>query len=133
MAFGQQSGPPAPAKQLAKITQLLEQAGYSSLREARHPLDLTQRQANGKFTRDEATELIDRLLAEAEESGGDDLDQPTPAASAPATGAGVHGAGAIDRAARRLADRQAELVAALPADTLADELVRRGWMCMPPD
>jgi hypothetical protein len=37
-----------------------------------------------------------------------------------------------DQAARRVAERQAEVVAGLPDELLADELVRRGWMCMPP-
>jgi hypothetical protein len=103
MAFGQQSGPPSSAKQVAEITQLLEAAGYTSLREARHPFDLTQRQANGKFTQGEAAELIDRLQAAADEAEVD---------AGPAVSAGV--------------------LTAIPAEALADELVRRGWMCVPP-
>ena len=63
MAFGQQSGPPASAKQVSEIESLLERAGFSSLREARHIYGLTQRQAGGRFTRTEADELIARLLA----------------------------------------------------------------------
>ena len=54
MAFGQQTGPPASAKQVDEIAPLLEQAGYASFREARHIFGLTQRQASGKFTQDEA-------------------------------------------------------------------------------
>ena len=38
---------------------------------------------------------------------------------------------AAERAAKRQANRQAETVAALPDDVLADELVRRGWVCIP--
>src|SRR4051794_33907988 len=56
MAFGQQSGPPASTKEVAQLEALLDEAGYSSFREARHIYGLTQRQATGKFTRPEATE-----------------------------------------------------------------------------
>ncbi len=63
MAFGQASGPPASNKQVDELISLLEAAGLGTLREARYRLGLTQRQAGGKFTRDEASELIDRLNA----------------------------------------------------------------------
>ncbi len=66
MAFGQAAGPPASAKQLAALAALLTEAGYASFREARHPFGLTQRQANGKFTQDEAVALVERLEAAAE-------------------------------------------------------------------
>ena len=33
-------------------------AGFETFREARYPMDFTQRQAGGKFTRDEADEFI---------------------------------------------------------------------------
>ena len=62
MAFGQASGPPASAKQIAYLASLLKDAGYETFREARHPFGLTQRQAGGKFTTSEASHLIDRLL-----------------------------------------------------------------------
>lgn len=61
MAFGQQSGPPASARQVQELLALLQDAGQTDFRDARGPLGFTQRQAAGKFTRDEATELIDRL------------------------------------------------------------------------
>ena len=135
MGFGQQSGPPSSAKQVAEIADLLEQAGFASLREARHPYGLSQRQANGKFTRGEADELIGRLQAELDSAELDsagpgdpaeapEVTRPTRAPAAPTVAAG--------RGARREADRQAEAVAALSDEVLADELVRRGWMCMPP-
>ena len=121
MAFGQQSGPPANAKQVAEIESLLERAGYSSLREARHIYGLTQRQAGGRFTRNEADELIARLLA-----GEGELDSEQAAAAVDAIVV------ADQRASRRAAQKQDELLAAVPDDALADELVRRGWICMPP-
>ncbi len=111
MAFGQASGPPAPARQLAELTELLAAHGYASFKEARHPLDLTQRQAAGRFTGPEATELIERLSAAAEVRGVDVEDGPP-------TG--------------RERERQEELVVGLAADVLATELTNRGWCCIPP-
>jgi hypothetical protein len=61
MAFGQQSGPPASAKQVRDILELLQAAGHTDFRDARGPMGFTQRQAAGKFTRDEADELIGQL------------------------------------------------------------------------
>src|SRR3546814_16675817 len=84
MAFGQQSGPPATHRQVQQLTELLQAAGHSDFRDARHPLGLTQRQAGGKFTRDEAADLIARLEAEAEEAdaagpaGGSPRPAPAP-------------------------------------------------------
>jgi hypothetical protein len=129
MAFGQQSGPPSSARQVEEIAALLESAGYDSLREARHPYGLSQRQANGKFTQGEAVELIERLQSElAVEGEPERSTDPVPAL--PATGRTRSAAG--EQAARREADRQAELLVAVRDDALADELVRRGWICMPP-
>jgi hypothetical protein len=63
MAFGQQSGPPATAKQVQELLALLHEAGHTDFRDARGPLGFTQRQAAGKFTRDEADALIEQLQA----------------------------------------------------------------------
>lgn len=63
MAFGQQSGPPATAKQVQELLALLQDAGHTDFRDARGPLGFTQRQAAGKFTRDEADAFIDQLQA----------------------------------------------------------------------
>jgi len=50
-----------------QLVELLERAGHVDFRDARGPMGFTQRQAGGKFTRDEAQEYIDRLeQAEAE-------------------------------------------------------------------
>ena len=120
MAFGQQSGPPASAKEVAQLEALLGEAGYSSFREARHIYGLTQRQAAGRFTRSEAAELLARLA-----NGEGELDAEV--ASAVDTDRAV-----AERAEKRAAQRRAEQVAALPDELLADELVRRGWVCIPP-
>ena len=108
MAFGQQAGPPASARQLQELTQLVRDNGHEGLREARHPLGLTQRQAAGRFTRDEADDLISRLQA------SDDA-PPTPESA---------------ESARSAAAQQ--VLRVMPADQLAIELERRGWTVIPP-
>lgn len=115
MAFGQTSGPPASPKQIAYLSSLLDEAGYGTFREARYQLGFTQRQANGKFTRSEASELIDQLLDGSIGDAGDD-----------------HRAAAAERATRAHEESQARLVAGLPAELMVGELERRGWTCSPP-
>lgn len=108
MAFGQQAGPPATSKQVRELLELLEAAGHADFRDARGPMGFTQRQAAGKFTRDEAAAFIAGL--QQEETGAD-----VPAA-APAPRLS-----AADRALRSVPDAQ-----------LAAELQRRGWVVMEP-
>src|ERR1700749_2293704 len=115
MAFGQQSGPPATARQVKELLALLQAAGHADFRDARGPLGLTQRQAGGKFTRDEADELIARLEQELGQAGGLDSATPPPASAAPRP--------SVDR---RQAERERTL-AKMPAEDLAAELQRRGW------
>jgi hypothetical protein len=118
MSFGQ-SAPPATAKQVQYLLSLVQKAGHSDFRDARGPLGLTQRQANGKFTRTEASAMIDRLLAEDSGNDGD--------------GAGAADlSGAQISAADRLEAERASLLMGLPAGLLAAELERRGWTVTPP-
>lgn len=109
MAFGQQSGPPASAKQVKELLTLLQTAGHSDFRDARGPMGFTQRQAAGKFTAAEATDFIDRLQ-QAEFEG-----------EAAGTKEPVERLSAAEQALRRL-----------PADQLAAELQRRGWIVVEP-
>jgi hypothetical protein len=111
MAFGQQSGPPATAKQVNELLDLLQQAGHTDFRDARGPMGFTQRQASGKFTRDEAEAFIEQLQGAAEDSGEAPVAEAAP--SVRLTEA--------DRALRRI-----------PAETLAAELQRRGWVVLEP-
>lgn len=127
MAFGQPAGPPAGQRQIDRLSELLSERGFDSFREARHRLDLTQRQANGRFTVAEADELIERLEAGiqvADSAGG-------------ALPAGVTASDAVtSRVARRSTEgrrrSQTASIIDLPDEVLADELVRRGWCCIPP-
>ena len=116
MAFGQSSGPPATARQLQELLELLNAAGHEDFRDARGPMGFTQRQAGGKFTRDEADALISQLqeAADAERVGGDDGAEPVVAEPAPRLSS-------TDRTLR-----------ALPTEQLAAELQRRGWAVVSP-
>ena len=104
MAFGQAAGPPATRRQVERLLGLLQDAGHRDFRDARGPMGFTQRQAGGKFTRDEADELIERL-----EAGGDSV---------------------ADAPARRSRDEIA--LGAFSDQQLAAELQRRGWIVAEP-
>jgi len=121
MAFGQQSGPPASAKQVAYLLALVKKAGHSDFRDARGPLGLSQRQAGGKFSIGEASALIEQLLNA--EHDADEHDRPPPAA-APRVSA--------EKAAAKLEAQQLDLVRGMPAALLAGELERRGWSVSEP-
>ena len=110
MAFGQQSGPPASRRQVDDLLTLVQAAGHTDFRDARGPLGLTQRQAAGKFTREEADALIERLQ-QADEAEGSDGPAPPPEPRLSAS----------EQALRRL-----------PSERLAAELQRRGWVVMEP-
>lgn len=105
MSFGQASGPPASAKQVSYLLSLVKAAGHDDFRSARHPLGLTQRQAGGKFTTREASELIDRLVnGESTESDN----APPPAPERPV--------------------KESNPLSGFPTAVLADELRRRGYV-----
>jgi len=118
MAFGQQSGPPARADRVRRLLELVQEAGHADFRDARGPLGFTQRQANGKFTRDEADAFIEQLEAAADAESTD--------------GADARGTPAPPRTpAPRLtaAERAAQ---AASSEVLAAELQRRGWIVIEP-
>lgn len=128
MSFGARSGPPASAKQLAYLESLVEQAGFASFREARHPLGLTQRQAGGKFSKQEASALIDQLL-EAE-APAHDAEADEPPGDRPVLSAAAERRARV--AAERLDAERARTLQGIPAELLAAELQRRGWEVVAP-
>lgn len=91
-------------------------------------MGFTQRQAGGKFTRDEADAFITQLRDEADaasgavtpDSGTTDDRRPAGAPSAGAPSAGER-LSASEKALRKL-----------PSHRLAAELQRRGWVVMEP-
>jgi hypothetical protein len=123
MAFGQASGSPATGKQVRELLDLLIAAGHSDFRDARGPMGFNQRQAGGKFTRDEAQAFIDQLEQEAyaQESSPPPPPRPQPqqravTKSAPPT--------------RAVAPRPGPLQSASDAELLA-EVRRRGLTLEP--
>ena len=60
MTFGQPTGPPASANKVRELLTLLQDAGHTDFRDARGPMGFTQRQAGGKFTRDEVDAFIEQ-------------------------------------------------------------------------
>jgi len=133
MAFGQSSGPPASHHQMRELLELLLQAGHEDFRDARGPMGFTQRQAGGKFTRDEADAFIAQLRDAADGDGppegsqadGSQADGSQGQTRGPGTGVGVSSA-----AERLSASEQA--LRKLPTHRLAAELQRRGWVVMEP-
>ncbi len=107
MAFGQQAGPPATARQVQELLALLQEAGHTDFRDARGPMGFTQRQAAGKFTRDEADQFIAGL-----QDGGDSAGEPP--------------------VARKRLTTAERALQEIPAEALAAELQRRGWVVMEP-
>jgi hypothetical protein len=115
MAFGQQSGPPASQRQVRELLALLQDAGHVDFRDARGPMGFTQRQAGGRFARDEAAAFISQLQ-DAESDG----DAPV---AAPAW---------RQSAQQQMQSAQQQMVSRLPSEQLADELRRRGWTATEP-
>lgn len=118
MAFGQQSGPPATHRQVQHLLELLNDAGHVDFRDARGPMGFTQRQAGGKFTRDEADAFIAELENAAAAADGVVVPADPVPAAAPA------------RTQRQTAGEK--LAAGLPDGVLAAELQSRGWVVMEP-
>lgn len=116
MSFGQTASP-ATAKQVQYLLSLVQKAGHLDFRDARGPLGLTQRQASGKFSRNEASAFIDRLLGEETGNGAD---------------VPLEGFGERLSAAERLDVQRADLLRGMPAELLAAELARRGWQAIAP-
>ncbi len=118
MAFGQQSGPPATGKQIQELLSLLHEAGHSDFRDARGPMGFNQRQAGGKFSRDEADAFIEQLQNEAEQAEAPAAEAPAPETVKPAPKARTTAA--------------ATALAKIPTPQLAAELQRRGWIVVEP-
>jgi hypothetical protein len=124
MAFGQPTGPPATAKQVRQLLELLNRAGHADFRDARGPMGFNQRQAGGRFTRDEAEALIGQLEA------AEDAAEEESAADAYPTLAVVPDPNGRPAPERLTAAERA--LRALPDEQLVGELERRGWTVTAP-
>jgi hypothetical protein len=133
MAFGQQSGPPATAKEVQELLRLVQEAGHDDFRDARGPMGFTQRQVGGKFSRNEVAAFIEQLQTAADADANAAAPIPakevvkrSSAAKAPAKAAAKSAAAAqplsaMDQTLRRF-----------PTEKLAAELQRRGWVVLEP-
>jgi hypothetical protein len=126
MAFGQQAGPPATGRQVQELLQLLHSAGHVDFRDARGPMGFTQRQAGGKFTRDEAEAFIGRLQ-EAESQQAESQQAESPEAELPQRATPTP----LARARARPTPPGGSL-SAVDTPRLAAELRRRGWTVSEP-
>ena len=122
MAFGQASGPPATARQIQALLELLNAAGHTDFRDARGPLGFTQRQAGGKFTRDEADAFIAQLEDDNEHNGPAEANRPTEPIAAPA----------VTARPKNTANSRDQQLRSVSSEALAAELQRRGWVVMEP-
>ena len=130
MAFGQSSGPAATARQVQQLLELLQDAGHADFRDARGPLGFTQRQASGKFTRDEAEQLIADLESAAHQGSAIDLTAaPVRAATTKSKAKSKASPSPTATRAMSAADRA---LRAVPTPQLAAELQRRGWIVVEP-
>jgi hypothetical protein len=91
---------------MRELEALLKDAGHVDFRDARGPMGFTQRQAGGKFSRDEAEAFITQLQ-DAESTGATGGETPSWRLSA-----------------------QEQTMRALPTEMLAEELRRRGWIAI---
>ncbi|MEL6984297.1 MAG: hypothetical protein AAFO29_17860 [Actinomycetota bacterium] len=143
MAFGQSSGPPATGKQLNELLELLAEAGHSDFRDARGPMGFTQRQAGGKFTRDEADEFIEQLQSELYGDGPPSgSTPPAPTRATPPESKIVKRKAPTERAPSKRSPVKRTPPAKRPpsqaaledvaSEDLAAELQRRGWAVLEP-
>lgn len=106
---------------------MLQNAGHADFKDARGPMGFNQRQAGGRFTADEAAELIDQLQQaeyEADQAGAPVVAEKPEPDLAPAAETG----GMTD-------EERAEMeraVRAASTKSLVLEVRRRGWTVTKP-
>ncbi len=93
---------------MEQLLALLKDAGHTGFRDARGPMGFTQRQAAGKFTRDEVAAFIGQLQD----------NEPD--------------ASVVDAVPAAKLSAQEQLMRRMPAEPLALELRRRGWTVIAP-
>ena len=129
MAFGQSAGPAASHRQVAELLELLQNAGHADFKDARGPMGFNQRQAGGRFTVDEAAELIDQLQQaeyEADQQAEAAATSEPEKEAAPEPQAKPTGMTDAERAEMERAVRAAS------TKSLVLEVRRRGWIVTKP-
>ena len=125
---------------MSYLLALVRAQGHTDFRDARGPLQLSQRQAGGRFTTQEASALIDRLVSSTS-GGGDNEDAGAEERAGPratevtgtrVTGPRVTGPRATEPRAAQQPETADALVRGLPVDLLVAELERRGWRALAP-
>lgn len=133
MAFGQSAGPAASHRQVAELLELLQNAGHADFKDARGPMGFNQRQAGGRFTADEAAELIDQLQQAEYEA---DQQAKVEDASAPAAEPPAATSAKAETKPKGMSDEaRAEMeraVRAASTKSLVLEVRRRGWIVTKP-
>lgn len=127
MAFGQSAGPAASHRQVAELLELLQHAGHTDFKDARGPMGLNQRQAAGRFTADEAAELIDQLQ-EAEHQAAQQGEAAPASEPGPAPEASAAPAAMTDEARAEME----RAVRSASTKSLVLEVRRRGWIVTKP-
>ena len=123
MAFGQSAGPAATGRQVKELLELLGNLGHADFRDARGPMGFNQRQAGGRFTADEAAELIGQLqaaehAAEQGEPVPSAIEEPEPEPEP-------------EKPVSELTDHE-KAIRTAPTKWLVLEVRRRGWTVTKP-
>jgi hypothetical protein len=123
MAFGQSAGPAATGRQVKELLELLGNLGHADFRDARGPMGFNQRQAGGRFTADEAAELIGQLqaaehAAEQGEPVASAIEEPEPEPEP-------------EKPVSELTDHE-KAIRTAPTKWLVLEVRRRGWTVTKP-
>jgi hypothetical protein len=118
---------------MRELQELLTEAGHEDFRDARGPMGFTQRQAGGKFTRDEADAFIAQLRGAADAaSGASDAGPTAPAGDTSAGGSASGESKAGSGVPSEPLTASEKALRKLPSHRLAAELQRRGWVVMEP-
>ncbi len=125
MAFGQSAGPAATGRQVKELLELLGNLGHADFRDARGPMGFNQRQAGGRFTADEAAELIGQLqaaehAAEQGEPVASAIEEPEPEPEPEP-----------EKPVSELTDHE-KAIRTAPTKWLVLEVRRRGWTVTKP-
>ncbi|MDG1366822.1 MAG: hypothetical protein P8I99_08280 [Acidimicrobiales bacterium] len=131
MAFGQSAGPAASHRQVAELLGLLQNAGHADFKDARGPLGFNQRQAAGRFTADEAAELIDQLQ-EVEHQAAQHADTTVPAEPTSEAQTNVQAEAARSGMSDEARAEMERAVRTASTKSLVLEVRRRGWTVTKP-